>query len=185
MFKDVEPWAFCALLICALNKKRVLILNTKDQWRLGGQETHPSTANIINYLQWKNTRDGRQFPSKKLRKANPIFSFSCEIMILLLFRHCPFSKSHKQFFFPSFISFPRRNIRTTNPSIFITINASTMQYTLSSQTSSFLRKQIGIYRTIFLPWLAFVLRVNQMPNKMKVKAQKVTGNDLRFISSIE
>ena len=60
-----------------------------------------------------------------------------------------------------------------------------MQYTLSSQTSSFLRKQIGIYRTIFLPWLAFVLRVNQMPNKMKVKAQKVTGNDLRFISSIE
>ena len=48
-----------------------------------------------------------------------------------------------------------------------------------------LRKQIGIYHTIFLPWLAFVLRVNKIPNKMKVKAQKFTGNDLRFISSIE
>lgn len=51
------------------------------------------------------------------RKANLIFSFSCEIMIMLLFRHCLFFKVSRVIVFPSFISFPRRNIRTTNQSL--------------------------------------------------------------------
>ena len=124
------------------------------------------------------------------RKANLIFSFSCEIMIMLLFRHCLFSKSHAKLFLQvSFLFHVVISEQLINLYYNECINNAIYTFKLNEffhgNFYQDLRKQIGIHHTIFSPWLAFVLRVNQIPNKMKVKAQQFTGNDLRFISSME
>ena len=54
----------CASHMCFKKKKRVLILNTIDQWRHGGQETHPSTANTLTIYSEKLPETVDNFQAK-------------------------------------------------------------------------------------------------------------------------